>query len=307
MNFADLYAFYEVARHGGFSQASSVLRVAQSSLSRRVTRLEHQLGIELFVRHGRGVKLTSDGEALAARAEDLMRQVKDIETDIRERNDRPSGRVVVAFTPNSGQILGPYLLKAALQYPQLDIVLREGFSASIHDWLLSGEVDMALLYDPEPAAGLELTPLLKEPLLFVGATSKMQDLQCRHASADLLGRVPLVLPGRTHSLHLLLDRLAQKSGAQLQIRYQVDGTRMIKGIVEAGLAYTVFAYAGLYEEILAGSLTSIPFEPALHWTLALVRRTELQNLPAVNFVKQTVISEVHRLNDGGLWSGQLLI
>jgi len=307
MNFADLYAFYEVARHGGFSQASSVLRVAQSSLSRRVQRLEHQLGIDLFVRHGRGVRLTRDGEALVARADDLMRQVKDIEIDIRARNDKLSGRVVVAFTPNSGQILGPYLLQAAVQFPLLDIVLREGFSASIHDWLLNGEVDLALLYDPEAAAGLEITPLLKEPLLFVGATSKMQDLKCRHATADLLGEVPLVLPGRTHSLHLLLDRMMQKRGMQLQVKYQVDGTRMIKGIVEAGLAYTVFAYAGLYEELQAGSLTSIPFEPALYWTLSLVRRTDLQNLAAINFVKRTIISEVHRLNEGGLWHGQLLI
>jgi LysR family nitrogen assimilation transcriptional regulator len=307
MNFADLYAFYEVARHGGFSQASSVLRIAQSSLSRRVIRLEHQLGVDLFVRHGRGVRLTRDGEALAARAEDLMHQVKNIEIDIRARNDKPSGRVVIAFTPNSGQILGPYLLQAAVQFPLLDIVLREGFSASIHDWLLSGEVDLALLYDPESAAGLEITPLLKEPLLFVGATSKMQDLKCPYATADLLSKVPLVLPGRTHSLHLLLDRVMQKNGAQLQIKYQVDGTRMIKGIVEAGLAYTVFAYAGLYEELVAGSLTSIPFEPALYWTLSLVRRTGLQNPAAINFVKRTIISQVHRLNEGGLWHGQLLV
>jgi LysR family nitrogen assimilation transcriptional regulator len=272
-----------------------------------VIRLEHQLGVDLFVRHGRGVRLTRDGEALAARAEDLMHQVKNIEIDIRARNDKPSGRVVIAFTPNSGQILGPYLLQAAVQFPLLDIVLREGFSASIHDWLLSGEVDLALLYDPESAAGLEITPLLKEPLLFVGATSKMQDLKCPYATADLLSKVPLVLPGRTHSLHLLLDRVMQKNGAQLQIKYQVDGTRMIKGIVEAGLAYTVFAYAGLYEELVAGSLTSIPFEPALYWTLSLVRRTGLQNPAAINFVKRTIISQVHRLNEGGLWHGQLLV
>ena len=44
------------------------------------------------------------------------------------------------------------------------------------------------------------------------------------------------------------------------MRNQVDGTLTIKGVVEAGLGYTVFAYAGLFEEIRAGSLVALPFE-----------------------------------------------
>ena len=83
MNFTDLETFYEVARRGGFSQAASAMRTAQSAMSRRVARLEHQLGVKLFERHGRGVRLTADGQALMARAEALISELGAIGNDIR--------------------------------------------------------------------------------------------------------------------------------------------------------------------------------------------------------------------------------
>jgi len=307
MNFEDLHAFYEVARCGGFSQASSKMRVAQSALSRRVARLEYQLGTPLLVRYARGVRLTREGELMARHAEDLIAQIKAIESDIRGRTGEPSGLLNVAFTPNSGQVLGPWLLRAAERYPLVTLVLREGFSGAIYDWLLSGEVAVAFLNDPKPAPGIEFKPLVREPLHLVGETQKMRELERGTASLDLLERLPLILPGRGHSLRKLLEGIAKKNDLRLNIKHQVDGTRILKGAVEAGLGFTVFAYAGLMEELQAGTISTIPFEPPIYWTFTMGWRTDLKEVSVANFVRETVVADISRLYDGGIWRGQLLV
>lgn len=307
MNFADLETFYEVARRGGFSQAASALRTAQSALSRRVARLEHQLGVKLFERHGRGVRLTADGQALMTRAEGLINELGAIASDIRGLSAEPTGRIVVAFTPNSGQILGPLLLKAAQAHPNLTIELREGFSGTIHEWLSEGRIDVALLYDPEQTPAVDVTPLLREPLLFAGAPAMMRRFRKGTVGTKALGELPLILPSRSHSLRRTLDRLSQQTGKPLMLRNQVDGTLTIKGVVAAGLGYTVFAYAGLFEEIRDGAIVALPFDPPVHWTFCLVTRRDARDLPSVRFVREAITSEVHRLVEGGLWQGTLLI
>ena len=307
MNFEDLHAFYEVAQCGGFSQASNKMRIAQSALSRRVTRLEHHLGTALLVRYARGVRLTRDGEAMVQHAEDLIRQIKEIEFDIRGRTGEPSGALNVAFTPNSGQVLGPRLLRAAEKHPHVVLTLREGFSGAIYDWLLNGDVEVAFLNDPKPAPGLEFTPLVREPLYFVGETRRMRELGLATASLDLLERLPLILPGRGHSLRKLLEGVAKKNDLRLNVKCQIDGTRILKGVVEAGLGFTVFAYAALLEELQAGTISVIPFDPPIYWTFAMGWRTDLKAVSVADFVKATVLADIHHLHDGGMWRGKLLI
>ncbi|MGZ5939355.1 MAG: LysR family transcriptional regulator [Rhizomicrobium sp.] len=307
MKFEDLEAFYEVARHQSFSKAAISLRTAQSALSRRVARLEHQFGLKLFNRNGRGVRITAEGQALLDRSDDLMLELEAIEDYARNLSAEPAGKIVVAFTPTSGQILAPLVLQAIQKFPKLTLEVKEGFTGAIHDWLSQGLVDVAVLYDPERAAGLDILPLLKEPLLLAGSPDMIASLRYKSFPVKELDRLPLILPSRSHSMRRLLDRLADQKKLKLQLRNQVDGMRTIKGIVEAGLGYTIFCYAGLYEEIRAGTLKTLPFSPALSWTFCLVSRKEGRDSSAVAAVRETIISKVHQLVDGGLWQGTLLV
>jgi LysR family nitrogen assimilation transcriptional regulator len=307
MNFGDLEAFYEVARHQSFSQAAASMRTAQSALSRRVARLEHALGQKLFSRHGRGVRLTAEGKTLLRHSDELMHKLDSIEELLRRLSIEPAGKLVVACTPTCGQILGPHLIRECQKYPKLTLELWEGSTGSIHDWLSNGLVDMALLYDPEPVAGLEILPLVREPLLLAGSPDMIAALGKEPYRVKDIARLPLILPSRSHSLRRKLDRLADQKGFSLNVRNQVDGMRTIKGIVEAGIGYTVFCYAGLYEEVQAGTLKTMTLSPGLAWTFCLVWPKEASDTPAVVALRETVVAEIHRLVDGGLWLGSLLV
>ena len=149
------------------------------------------------------------------------------------------------------------------KFPKLTLECREGFTGAIHDWLSEGLVDIALLDDPHRAADLDILPLLKEPLLLAGAPDMIASLRKGPVRVKDLGHLPLILPSRSHSFRRLLDRLADQKRFTLQLRNQVDGMRTIKGIVEAGLGYTIFCYAGLYEETGGDACTDAPFSARL--------------------------------------------
>lgn len=311
MNFEDLGAFVQVARHGGFSRAATRHRIAQSALSRRVTRLEHQLGVRLLARHGRGVRLTEHGIALLDRAEGLMTEIKSIEQDMLGQAREPSGDVRIALPPTAAQVLAPPIVaELRRKFPRIKLHIREGFSGFIHDWVLEGRVDLALLYDPEEGTELQVKPFLREPIYLIAPTSRtpLPAAMTKNGRFRLkqIDTLPLILPSQSHGLRALLERRAAEHRLSLNIVNEVDGIRATKAMVEAGLGYTAFSYAGVYEEVKAGTLATIPFSPSLQWTLALVERRSTPASRALFEVKRSIEKQAHVLQERGFWQGQLL-
>jgi LysR family nitrogen assimilation transcriptional regulator len=310
MDFQDLEAFVQVARQGGFSQAATQRRIAQSALSRRVGRLEHQLGVKLFARHGRGVRLTEEGLALLDRAQGLMTELQSIEQDVLVLAREPTGQIKIAFPPTSAQILAPLVTAEVRRlWPRIVLHIREGFSGAIHDWVLDDKVDLALMYNPEQSARLQITPLLREPVYLAGPVNSeilRAAAEAGHFRLKNIGSVPLILPSKSHGLRVLLERYAAEHRISLNVTNEVDGMRATKGMVEAGLGYTIFSYAGLYEEVIAGSLKIVPFSPKLFWNLALVQRQNAATSRALIEVRKIIEQQVHELLDRGFWRGQLV-
>lgn len=310
MKFEDLDAFVRVARQGGFSRAAAQMRIAQSALSRRVTRLEHQLGVELLTRHGRGVRLTEHGVALVDRATGLMNELDSIEQDLLASANEPSGEVRIALPPTTAQVMVPLIVAEMRErFPRVKLHVREGYGGSLHNWVADGKVDLAVLYNPEESTEVQITPFLREPLYLV-APSVDDNLPATvwkngKISIKQLGTLPLILPGQSHSLRAMLERLAADRRISLHVVNEIDGMRSTKAMVEAGLGYTIFSYAGVYEEVNAGTLKIIPFHPQLQWQLALVERKSAAPSRALFEVKRSIKQQVHAMLKRGFWQGTL--
>nr|WP_042180029.1 LysR family transcriptional regulator [Kibdelosporangium sp. MJ126-NF4]CEL14169.1 probable transcriptional regulator, LysR family [Kibdelosporangium sp. MJ126-NF4]CTQ88536.1 probable transcriptional regulator, LysR family [Kibdelosporangium sp. MJ126-NF4] len=93
--------FVAIVEHGGFTHAARALRVAQPSLSRAITKLEHELGVELFHRVGRNVVLSNAGEMLADRARLVLRDLDALRAAAKSIGEGVVGRVDVAATSSS--------------------------------------------------------------------------------------------------------------------------------------------------------------------------------------------------------------
>jgi DNA-binding transcriptional LysR family regulator len=100
MNLSDLATFVQVAEHGSFSGAARALGVPKSTVSRRVSRLEDALGIPLLVRSGRAIALTDDGRRLSARSAVALRELADVEQEVKESRGEPRGRLRLTCAPD---------------------------------------------------------------------------------------------------------------------------------------------------------------------------------------------------------------
>jgi len=310
MDFDDLKAFVHVANLESFSRAAAQLRIAQSALSRRVQRLEHDLGVKLLTRHGRGVRLSESGAILLEKAEELLRGLKQVESDVITMAKEPTGHVRIALPPVTGQILGPTLVeRCRRECPKVTLHIMEGFSGYIQDWLVNSSVDIAILYNPEEATDLLIEPLLMEPLFLIAPTRDPETgKEIHHPSKVRVGdlaKIPLILPSRTYSLRRLIERLAAEHGFHPNVVLEVDGMRITKGLVERNVGYTVFSYAGVYHEVAEGKLQAIPLHPAVKWQLSLASKHGPRERRAVSELRRIIQQEVRTLVKKGVWRGQL--
>jgi DNA-binding transcriptional LysR family regulator len=116
--------FYEVAEAGNFTRAGERLGVNQSSLSRQISALEHELQVPLFHRHARGLILTEHGEVLLKAAQDMHRRLESTRQRLTETSERPAGELKVTATVGIGGIWLAQRIKEFLDlYPEVRIQL----------------------------------------------------------------------------------------------------------------------------------------------------------------------------------------
>lgn len=172
-----LRAFLAVADELHFGRAASRLRIAQPALSQQIRRTERDLGVDLFVRTSRSVALTPAGHVLQGRARSLLDQVeRDLDEVVRVGRGE-AGRLDVGFVV-SALPLGPIERVQAFRqrYPLVRVELSEGYSSTLLARIVRGELDLAVLRDPDPTPAVRFRPFRSEP--FVAAVPR------RHRLAD---------------------------------------------------------------------------------------------------------------------------
>jgi LysR family transcriptional regulator, nitrogen assimilation regulatory protein len=192
MNLKQLEYFVSVAELGSFSKAARALGIAQPALSRQVRSLETDLRELLLLRNGRGVSLTEAGQRLLEHGHGLLQQVAQVREDMGAKRGEPAGRITIALPPSiSRQLTLPLIDTFRREMPRARLTVVEGLSAHIAEWITTGRVDMGLLYNPQASPALEITPILEEALCLV-----MPRPKARSARARPLPPLPLrELPG----------------------------------------------------------------------------------------------------------------
>ena len=124
MDWDKLRVFHAVAVAGSFTHAANTLNLSQSSVSRQISTLEDSLGVPLFHRHARGLKLTESGETLYATARDVFSKLAMAEALVTESVDRPKGPLRITTTVAFGSIWLTERLKDFIElYPEIEVAL----------------------------------------------------------------------------------------------------------------------------------------------------------------------------------------
>lgn len=175
-----LRAFLAVADELHFGRAAERLRIAQPALSQQIRRTERDLGVDLFVRTSRSVALTAAGRVLQGRARSLLDQAqRDLDEVVRVGRGE-AGRLDVGFVV-SALPLGPIERVQAFRqrFPLVRVELTEGYSSTLLARIVRGELDLAVLRDPDPDPAVRFLPFRTER--FVAAVPRGHRLADRAA------------------------------------------------------------------------------------------------------------------------------
>jgi LysR family cyn operon transcriptional activator len=145
MELRHLRYFVAVAEAGTFSRAAARLRITQPALWRQVHDLEEELGVRLFERSGRGVRVTGPGESLLLRCRDLLADFQQLAEQAQAMRGGEVGTLSIAASPQVIQsLLAPFLTRYLKSRPGIDIHLVEEGGAHTLGLVERGEVQLAL-------------------------------------------------------------------------------------------------------------------------------------------------------------------
>jgi LysR family nitrogen assimilation transcriptional regulator len=257
MNLRQLEYFVQVAELGSFSKAAVVLDIAQPALSRQVRSLETELHQQLFLRNGRGVALTDAGKRLFDHSVAVLQLMAHAREDLGASRDEPVGRVTIGLPPSMGrQLTLPLIDRFKKELPSARLAIVEGLSTHIVEWVTTGRIDVGLVHNPEAQAGLEITPLLQEPLVLVSHAPKSKRKRAALPPLPMkeLPRYPLIVPERVHAMRRLLETQAALAGIKLDIAWEVSSVPSIVDLVCAGYGHAVLTASGVAASARSGEL-----------------------------------------------------
>lgn len=124
MDWDKLKIFHAVTQAGSFTKAAEVLNLGQSAISRQIQSLEYELKTTLYERHARGLSLTDNGEILYKTANEVIFKIKEVESDLMDKKDKPSGKIVVTTVVGFGGIwLTPRIQEFMEKNPDIEVEL----------------------------------------------------------------------------------------------------------------------------------------------------------------------------------------
>ncbi|PWC34075.1 LysR substrate-binding domain-containing protein [Azospirillum sp. TSO35-2] len=271
MDLRQLRYFLGIVEHGSISRAADALRVAQPALSLHLKRLEEDFGCQLVLRTARGVVPTESGRRLAQRAVSLVEAMDSLRDEVRAVESVPAGPATVGIPTSLGPVLTvPLALAVRRAHPHIRLRVVEGLSGHMLEWVLSGQVDLALVFGAKDMGGLETELVAREKLHLVGPVDDPL-LRGRNAIpfAEVLA-LPLILPGRPHGVREEVEHAALLARGSVGVAMEIDALEQIKALVAEGCGYTVLSERVARYGAAADRLTGLPIaDPQIDRTILL--------------------------------------
>lgn len=307
MDVRQLRYFLSVARWGSFSRAAVELNIAQPALSHHVANLEAELGVKLFERSTKGVTATECGETLMRHAETILRQVTKAALDVKVTSAQPSGTVSIGLpTSISIGLTVPLLHEVEARYPAITLKIIENHSGYLSEWVLAGRLEMAVLFDIDPASPFDLKPLMEEQLYFVAAPGSFID---GRESIELgeIGGTPLILTGASHGLRHAINRHTDGAALDINVKTEIDSLVAIKQLVASGYGNSILPWCAIQRECAAGVLHAARIEkPKIERKVYLAAARGWPHSRASEIISMLLSEVVARLVAGDRWRGVLL-
>ena len=203
MDIKDMRAFYAIVEEGNIRHAAQRLDIAQPALSRQMKRLETSLGVQLFERGSRRIRLTDAGRVMYTRVEHILGMVDGTVREITEIGSGIAGSIRLGTITTSGALLLPELISEFhSRYPNVTYQIWEAEGARILELLDNRVIEIGITRTQVDSKVYESIVLPNEPLVLI--MNKEQEIGAAGDKVELkeLKDQPIIIPLRWQSVFI---------------------------------------------------------------------------------------------------------
>lgn len=295
--------FLSIVEHGSLTRAAEALHVAQPALSLHLKRLEAEFGCKLVHRTTRGVIPTESGQRLAQRAQTLLEKMTNLADEVRGIEAVPAGPAVIGIPTSLGTILTVPLVKLVRErFPHIRLKVVEALSGHMQEWVLSGEVDLAVVFGAEPSPGLTAQFLARESLCLVGPRECELMRDQTKIEMDQVLDLPLIMPSRPHGVREEVERAAAIRRRPPNVIVELDALDQIKALVAEGVGFTILSHRFARHGVMINRLATIPVvRPAIERVISLAHASDRPLSIAAKAVHGQLLDLVASHTHNGRW------
>ena len=301
MDVRQLRYFVAVYKHRNISHAAEHCGVAQSAISHHIANLEEESGASLFVRKPRGMEPTAAGERLFKHANGILGAVDHALNDLKKSNAEISGDIAIGMPFSVIKTIGTELMKTVLSdYPNVRLLLSEGFSGIVYQSLLSSDMAFALVYNPPADNRIIMQPVLSEELFCIGRKSIIGDDE-RALTFEEFSSLPVIIFPSGTLTRALVERPGLRSKLEGRSSLQIASVAGTLGALKAGLGCTLAPKVLVREMLESGELTARPIvDPIPLRNLFIVSKPE----DRPTYLRELMIALVKRLSEEAIAEGR---
>ena len=259
LSLKQLRYFEALARHGHFGRAAEACAISQPALSVQIREMEQSLGMPLFERGPRHVRLTGFGETVADRVREILRGVDELSEMARAARPDLAGPLRVGVIPTVAPYLLPALLgRLARRAPGLDIRLRESVTPRLLQELAEGRLDTAILALPISGAALAQRPLFREEFVLVRPA---EEAQSPVPEVEALPAMRLLLLEEGHCFRDQALAVCRMASARPRDMLEGSSLTTLVQMVSAGLGVTLIPEMAVPVEARSASVATARLRP----------------------------------------------
>ena len=267
----DIEAFIEVAETNSFAKAASNLNLSQPALSRRIQKLEYELGTSLFDRTTRSVQLSYSGRNFLERAKRIREAIQTATKTLNEKYTFPSIVKIAAVNTALKNIIFPTIKLFKEQNPNSKIQIIEKSANYVVDSVLGGECDFAINFMGLQEPGIEFEPLFEEEYVVVFPKGDELEKKRKIKISDIKGRDFIAVWKGSGSRIYFEDALA-KHKETLEWTYEVRHVPNALEMVEQGMGITLAPRLAISKQYKGLSFRTL-IDPKVSRVMGLIKRS----------------------------------
>jgi len=274
MELRQLKTFCLAAETLNFSRTAEMLNYAQSSVTMQIQALEEELGVMLFERLGKVLKLTSEGERFLRYSKEILRLAEEARETV-ATGDRPAGTLTIGSVESLCTYRLPPLLRVFRErFPDVRLVLHPSACADLTRGVQEGRFDAAFCLDrPVHAPQLAAETLLYEELILLSHPDHPLSRKTNVTPYDLADGEVLLLTEAGCSYRGLFEQTLLAAEVRPDTVLEFGSVEAIKQCAMAGMGITVLPRVAVQAELAAGRLAPLAWSaPLVPLPVQLVQR-----------------------------------